>query len=177
MAETRNQRAGRAKNAPMSVPRTTEPDGEQFLDLIAHIKGRRELYIVARDGFLIRGYGPGDDESEAPGMIAVCEGCHVRAVVDDGRNVGQDATMLALLVAQGRMDIVDAKAYGKSEPHKELRASLRDADLVRQAKRNAHPLIARRTDLEALMRELGALRESNGALQTQIDELKAAKTA
>ena len=137
MAQTRGGGRGNAENAPMAVPLTSDPDPDHFVDLVAYIKGRPNLVVRAKAGTLIRGYAPGDDEAELPGMLTIPVGGVARVVVDASPAVQQDATVLASMVARGTLDIVDTKDFnGESRTHREIHDELRQSNLARQDKRS-----------------------------------------
>ena len=136
MAQTRGSGRGKAENAPKSVPRTSNPDPEHFVDLVAYIGGRPHLVVRAKAGTMVRGYESGDDEGELPRMLTIPVGGVARVVVDAPPAVQQDATVLASMVAAGTLDILDPKDFnGEARPHAEIHAELRQADLARQARR------------------------------------------
>ena len=137
MAQTRTGGRGNAKNAPMAVPLTSDPDPDESADLVEYIRGRPNLVVRAKAGTLIRGYAPGDDDGELPRMITIPVGGVARVVVDAPPAVQQDATVLALMVAKGTLDIVDAKEFnGDARPHREIHDELRQVNLARQDKRS-----------------------------------------
>ena len=136
MAQRRGGGRGNAKNAPMSVPRTSNPDPDHFVDLVAYIKGRPNLVVMAKEGTMVRGYAPGDDEGALPRMLVIPVGGVAQVVVDAPPAMQQDATVLASMVAGGTLDIVDAKHFnGDARPHAEIHAELRQVDLARIARR------------------------------------------
>ena len=138
MATALNQR-GRAADAPMSVPLTNDPDPQHHLDIIAWLAGRRDIVVMAKDGTGMRGWGPGDDESSEAKTLAIPPGGHARIVLETGPHADQDPTLVASLIARGRLDIVGKggdKALAGAKPHKEISRELRTRDLERQGERS-----------------------------------------
>lgn len=135
MAQTRNQRQGKAKDAPMSVALNFHPDADHHADLVAYLTGRQNVTVRSKTGTSVRGWAPGADMNELPEMLTVCAGCVARIVIDQPPAVHQDAGIVALMVAKGQLDIVDAKEFDKARPHKELHAELRKKDMERQARK------------------------------------------
>ena len=116
MASTRTGR-GDPKNAPMSVPKNTEPSGEHFHDLAAFLAGKSSVTLMSRAKKGIVGYGPGDDMSEHPRVLNPPPGAIVRASIGASLSDPQNAATIAYAVARGWYDIVPDKEFDKAATH------------------------------------------------------------
>ena len=136
MAQTRNATKGKASEAKMSHDRTHTPDGKAASDMVAYLQGRQSVIVTGKSGIYVRGYAPGDDETEVARMINLPIGGMAKVVIDQPPAVAQDVTTLAMLITKGKIDVVeDAAEFGTATPHSEVHAAHRTADLTRQAKR------------------------------------------
>ena len=120
MAQTKGQQRGNAANAPKSVPLNNEPDGQNFLDITEHLRGRREITVRAKAVKQYHGWGPGDDLSAAPRTVGLCPGAVARLNIDPNDHDPQNAMVLAYAVARGYIDIVpDSEMNSKTPSHDE----------------------------------------------------------
>ena len=168
MAQTRMGGRGNAKDAPLAVPLTSNPDPDDFTDLVEYIRGRPNLVVRAKAGTLIRGYAPGDDEGELPRMLTIPVGGVARVVVDAHPAVQQDATVLASMVARGTLDIVAPENFnGSSPPHREIHAEIRQAQLARLDKRSGAG-VGLQAEIAGLRAEVAELRAAAGGVAPKV---------
>ena len=119
MAQSRGVR-GNAKNAPMSVPKNNEPDGDHFHDLVAWLAGKGHVTLMAKAKKGITGHSPGDDLSGRPRAVNPPPGAVVRVPISATDKEPQNARVIAHQVARGHFDIVDDGEFDKAKPHSDV---------------------------------------------------------
>ena len=164
MAQVRNQRAGKAADAVRSVPLTPDPDPEHFDDLVAFFMGKREVTVRAKAGTQVQGYEPGGDLSGTPTTLTIPPGGVARIIVQPPPAWNQDATQLALMVANGTLDIVDDREFDKAKPHKAVWAEVNEAERGRAMRMGTVVNIAD---------QMAGLRAENAMLMKRLDALEA----
>ena len=131
---TRNQISGDAKKALKSVPEGERADAQEYANLMAFMRGKSQITVRTRVGLGAQGWAPGGDTSEAADTLSIPAGGIARLNRTEGPN--QDASMLAHMVAHGRMDVIDDKEFDKAEPYEKLIAD-HAANLMKQREAQA----------------------------------------
>ena len=106
---TRNLMAGDAKKAIKSVPEGERADAQEFANLMAFMRGKNQITVRARVGLGAHGWAPGEDTSESARVLAIPAGGVARLHRMEIPN--QDASMLAHMVAHGRIEVIDDKEF------------------------------------------------------------------
>ena len=175
MAQTRAGTQGNRENAPMSVPLTTNPDAQHFADLVDFLTPGGRITVQGKAGISVRGWRPGEDIRNAASVLTLPVGGIAQIEIDRPPVVDQDASLIALLVATGQLDIVPDEEFDDAELHSEIRDRNRQAELLRQGERQAGGQAGEVALLRAQVDELKA-----GAPSAELDalrsELEATKT-
>ena len=119
MAQSRGVR-GNAKNAPMSVPRNNEPDGDHFHDLVAWLAGKGHVTLRSKAKKGITGHAPGDDLSERARAVNPPPGAVVRVPIAATDKEPQNSRTIAHAVARGWFDIVPDLLFDGAKPHSDV---------------------------------------------------------
>ena len=106
-------------------------------------------------------------------MLNIPVGGVARVVVDAAPARDQDATVLALLVANGTLDIVAVVDFEDARTHRQIHDELRQADLARQDKR-AGGGIGMQAELAGLRAEVADLKAALPKKAPAKADLKAA---
>ena len=130
---TYNGRTGIAKNAPMSVDPTNNPDLQHVADVKTFLEGKSAVTVKAKEDIGLLGYAPGEDTTGEVRLVPVPRGGVARVIKQSDRDWNQPGMVLADYVARGRIEIVDDKAFDKAEAHKPINGRNRSAELARQA--------------------------------------------
>ena len=134
MAQTRNIRRGTASKAIKSVPDGEKATAEQHADLMAFMRGKQQITVRARHGVRVMGWAPGDDMGETAEYMSLPPNGVARLHRTEGP--AQDASVLALMVATGRMDVLDDKEFAKADSHEKVEAAW-NKERVRQQESQA----------------------------------------
>ena len=135
MAQTRNPGAGNASKAPKSVPVGERASAEEHAHLMAFMRSKQAVTVKARVGVRAQGWAPGDDMGETAECVSIPEGGVCRVIRTEGP--AQDASVLALMVATGRVEILDDKDFAKADSWEKVEAEWNKERARRQSAEEA----------------------------------------
>ena len=154
MAQTRNAGVGDARKALKSIPLGEKASPEEYADITAFMRGKSQVTVQAKRGILAQGWAPGDELGESPETIALPIGGIARLHKTEGHM--QNAATLALLVANGTLDVVDDKEFDKAKPHADIIQEFNDTQTRKREARVIHGYDGHLAGMRARIEELEA---------------------